>query len=116
MANTKSRKVYNSAGEVQCSVCKHYYPNTSEYFVTAKDCKDGLSSRCKACRRKKRSDQWIVRNPKKIYDEAGQLQCNACGSFFPATVEFFDRRRECSDGIVGTCKTCTRGQAEGIKG
>lgn len=100
----------DSIPERQCNVCKQFFPETKEYFVTGKKHKNGLRSLCKECRRLTRKDRKNPPIPK------GMKRCSRCKVVHPATTEFFTVRRRAKDGLSEYCKTCRKQQyQEGLQ-
>lgn len=87
----------------RCGRCKQWFPATLEFFHRGSDRKDGFSPSCKACEKTRHA---IYNYVFKEYDESIQKQCRKCLQYYPATPDFFHRRKESKDGLRACCIAC----------
>ena len=95
-----------------CKKCGTEKPASVEFFHKAPGNKDGLTSKCKACRaadakvyypknresKATNSEAWRQLNPEKV--------CTQCGATKPATPEYFDKYAAAPSGLRAVCKPC----------
>ena len=102
-----SRKTYNEAGEVKCSSCGQFYPNTAEHFVTDKKCHDGLSARCKACHNIHANE--IYSKPSKhLYPSNEGRVCLGCGVWKSWDNYKWRSKKKPSRGREARCNECRK--------
>lgn len=87
----------------QCGRCKQWFPSTLEFFHRGQDRKDGFSPSCKICEKRRRTSYNYYFEE---YDENTQKQCKKCLQCYPATPDFFHRRKESKDGLRASCIAC----------
>lgn len=86
-------------GFKRCSKCNEWKPVDRFHSRTAS--KDGLAPRCKDCISAERNLGRVV---SRIKD--GKKNCTACGEWFPATTEYFNKAANNPTGLASSCKDC----------
>lgn len=102
-----SRKVYNEAGEVRCSSCGGFFPNTVAHFVTDKGCHNGLSAKCKACANRVSNERYAAPNPRLYKDGEGRV-CTRCKTWKPWENYRWCSKAKPSRGREAKCVDCLR--------
>lgn len=98
-----------------CTKCGSEYPATAEYFYRNNACKDGFSTTCKDCDKKRQKQHYNLKHKEK-WDKEKQIKqdlqqrgvkiCSKCSKEYPATVEYFYRDSSAEDGFRCECKFC----------
>jgi 5-methylcytosine-specific restriction endonuclease McrA len=88
----------------QCTCCEEEFPATTEYFYAAPNGKYGVLAICKKCHSNKTKS---LDKTLKVYN--GEMKtCTHCQEEFPATTEYFHKKKSGLYGISEMCKSCAK--------
>ncbi len=88
----------------QCTACKLEFPATTEYFYASAKGKYGVLAICKSCHSKRTRE---LDKTLKVYN--GEMKiCSHCHLEFPATTEYFHKKKSGQYGISEMCKSCAK--------
>lgn len=86
----------------QCATCKEWLPATSDYFHKRGDRrKNPWKGSCKRC-----LNILPVVKVSELVAPEGYKICRKCREEKPATIEYFNPRKQSIDGLVSHCKVC----------
>lgn len=94
-----------------CRKCNRELPATLEYFYRASKNKDGLFWSCKECENAEDAKINVEWRPLNDPSQTPNQTCTKCGTTYPATPEYFNRKRRRFNGLSPWCKPCDRKQA-----
>ena len=102
-----------------CTKCGKTLPATTEYFNRQKTGKYGLRPDCNACRKiyggsyyKANREKINARSNEINTDESIVQTCMKCGKTYPATIEYFHRKKSGKYGLKTDCKDCAKSKAK----
>jgi len=93
-----------SIKQVCTGECGEELPATLEYFNRNKKGKFGVAAECKECVNKRDKERNIPPNT----DVSIKQTCINCREEFPATTEFFHKKRSGKFGVASECKECCK--------
>lgn len=84
----------------KCRGCKAEKKHSE--FYSHPENRDGRAVKCKACYEIEREAKRLA-----VESQGRTKPCIRCKGEFPATVEFFYKHRQTSDGLLNKCRDCT---------
>lgn len=96
----------------RCTKCGIEYPATTEYFRLHGQKRGGLNPSCKVCGKAYDTAHRVVKSDRLTkaqlaeLDRLGLRRCFRCRELFPATLEYFYRRKSDPKGLGQYCKPC----------
>ena len=102
-----SRKIYNEAGEVKCSSCGQFFPNTAEYFLSDRGCHNGLSARCKTCHNARANERYKQPSKHLYKDDEGRV-CTGCSTWKTWDNYRWRSKEKPSRGRESKCVDCLK--------
>ena len=107
MKLVRAKEGYRKVGDKyllakKCSKCGKWLVASTVNFYRNKKSKYGLYSQCKEC---KNNRQRAINNPVNTNSSITQV-CITCGRTFPATLEYFNKKKTGKYGLLSKCKFC----------